>query len=44
MSEEKRTVVYMPHHAQQKLCQSRPLYRQGKKLTAVKVVLKTCIL
>ncbi|KYM75967.1 UPF0712 protein C7orf64 like protein [Atta colombica] len=37
MSEEKCTVVYMPHHAQQKLCQSRPLYRQGKKLTAVKV-------
>ncbi|KAG5311490.1 RBM48 protein, partial [Acromyrmex insinuator] len=38
MSEEKYTVVHMPHHTQQKLCQSRPLYRQGKKLTAVKVV------
>ncbi|EGI68913.1 PREDICTED: uncharacterized protein LOC105155043 [Acromyrmex echinatior] len=37
MSEEKYTVVHMPHHTQQKLCQSRPLYRQGKKLTAVKV-------
>ncbi|KYQ46943.1 UPF0712 protein C7orf64 like protein [Trachymyrmex zeteki] len=37
MSEEKCTVVHMPHHAQQKLCQSRPLYRQGRKLTAVKV-------
>ncbi|KYN31602.1 UPF0712 protein C7orf64 like protein [Trachymyrmex septentrionalis] len=37
MSEEKCTVVHMPHHAQQKLCQNRPLYRQGKKLTAVKV-------
>ncbi|KAG5327471.1 RBM48 protein, partial [Pseudoatta argentina] len=38
MSDEKYTVVHMPHHAQQKLCQSRPLYRQGKKLTAIKVV------
>ncbi|KYM94725.1 PREDICTED: uncharacterized protein LOC108781111 [Cyphomyrmex costatus] len=37
MSEEKCTMIHMPHHAQQKLCQSRPLYRQGRKLTAVKV-------
>ncbi|XP_029159203.1 uncharacterized protein LOC114931386 isoform X1 [Nylanderia fulva] len=36
--EEKGTAVtHMPHHVQQKLCQTRPPYRQGKKLTAVKV-------
>ncbi|XP_011310531.1 RNA-binding protein 48 [Fopius arisanus] len=27
----------MPHHVQQELCRTRPLYRQGRKLTAVKV-------
>lgn len=44
MTEEKCTVTHMSHHVQQKLCRTRPLYRQGKKLTAVKVVLETCIL
>ncbi|XP_011163989.1 RNA-binding protein 48 [Solenopsis invicta] len=34
---EKCTLTHMPHHMQQKLCHTRPLYRQGKKLTAVKV-------
>ncbi|KAL6432891.1 hypothetical protein ACFW04_006323 [Cataglyphis niger] len=39
MTEEgKGTVItHMPHHVQQKLCQTRPPYRQGKRLTAVKV-------
>ncbi|GLV48657.1 uncharacterized protein CBL_06050 [Carabus blaptoides fortunei] len=27
----------LPHHVQQELCTTRPLYRQGRKLTAVKV-------
>ncbi|XP_065348289.1 RNA-binding protein 48 [Cloeon dipterum] len=27
----------LPHHVQQNLCTSRPQYRQGRKLTAVKV-------
>lgn len=26
-----------PHHNRDELCKSRPSYRQGKKLTAVKV-------
>lgn len=25
------------HHVQQELCETRPRYRQGRKLTAVKV-------
>ncbi|CAB0003917.1 unnamed protein product [Nesidiocoris tenuis] len=29
--------VHLPHHEQQELCDSRPAYRQGRKLTAVKV-------
>ncbi|XP_011859177.1 PREDICTED: RNA-binding protein 48 [Vollenhovia emeryi] len=37
MTEEKYAVMHMPHHEQQKLCQTRALYRQGKRLTAVKV-------
>ncbi|KAL0126854.1 hypothetical protein PUN28_005308 [Cardiocondyla obscurior] len=37
MAEENCTVTHMPHHVQQKLCRTRALYRQGKKLTAVKV-------
>ncbi|XP_012223351.1 uncharacterized protein [Linepithema humile] len=37
MAEKKHMVVHMPHHVQQKLCQTRPLYRRGKRLTAVKV-------
>ncbi|XP_012535627.1 uncharacterized protein LOC105836254 [Monomorium pharaonis] len=37
MTEEECMVTHMPHHVQQKLCRTRPLYRQGKKLTAVKV-------
>ncbi|XP_015123604.1 RNA-binding protein 48 [Diachasma alloeum] len=30
-------VRMMPHHVQQELCRTRPAYRQGKRLTAVKV-------
>ncbi|XP_014479637.1 PREDICTED: RNA-binding protein 48 isoform X2 [Dinoponera quadriceps] len=37
MAEKKCTITHMPHHVQQKLCQARPPYRQGKRLTAVKV-------
>ncbi|KAF4529692.1 hypothetical protein B566_EDAN010778 [Ephemera danica] len=33
------TVEKYPHHEQQELCTTRPLYRQGRKLTAVKVIL-----
>lgn len=46
MAEEEKgiAVTHMPHHVQQRLCQTRPPYRQGKKLTAVKVALGTCIL
>lgn len=35
--EEAETITRLPHHIQQKLCRTRPAYRQGKKLTAVKV-------
>lgn len=28
------------HHIRQELCETRPLYRRGKKLTAIKVRLK----
>ena len=34
---EKETVKKLPHHEQEELCRTRPPYRQGKKLTAVKV-------
>ncbi|XP_033211491.1 uncharacterized protein LOC117169296 [Belonocnema kinseyi] len=34
---EKITVEKLPHHEQQELCRTRIPYRQGKKLTAVKV-------
>ncbi|RLU22951.1 hypothetical protein DMN91_005229 [Ooceraea biroi] len=37
MTEEKYTIMHMPHHVQQKLCQTRPPYRQGRKLTSIKV-------
>ncbi|XP_032672927.1 RNA-binding protein 48 [Odontomachus brunneus] len=37
MAEQKCTITYMPHHVQQKLCKTRPPYRQGKRLTSVKV-------
>ncbi|XP_046817586.1 uncharacterized protein LOC124423652 isoform X2 [Vespa crabro] len=30
-------ITQLSHHLQQKLCQTRPPYRQGKKLTAVKI-------
>lgn len=32
-------IVKLEHHEQQDLCRTRPLYRQGRKLTAVKVEL-----
>lgn len=34
---EDHSVVKLPHHVQQQLCQNRPPYRQGKRLTAIKV-------
>lgn len=34
---ENNSVVKLPHHVQQKLCENRSPYRQGKKLTAIKV-------
>ncbi|KAK1130927.1 hypothetical protein K0M31_017232 [Melipona bicolor] len=34
---DKCAIIKLPHHIQQKLCHTRPLYRQGKKLTSVKV-------
>ncbi|XP_012288742.1 RNA-binding protein 48 [Orussus abietinus] len=34
---EKRGIVKLAHHEQQDVCRTRPAYRQGKKLTAVKV-------
>lgn len=48
MAEEEKgiavtAITHMPHHVQQRLCQTRPPYRQGKKLTAVKVALGTCL-
>lgn len=42
--DNKCDITKLPHHIQQKLCHTRPLYRQGKKLTSVKVALWTCIL
>ncbi|CAD1474814.1 unnamed protein product [Heterotrigona itama] len=35
--DNKCAIIKLPHHLQQKLCHTRPLYRQGKKLTSVKV-------
>lgn len=35
--DDKCAIIKLPHHLQQKLCHTRPLYRQGKKLTSVKV-------
>lgn len=32
-------ITKLPHHIQQKLCNTRPPYRQGKRLTSVKVAL-----
>lgn len=32
-------ITKLEHHEQQELCRTRPPYRQGKKLTAVKVAL-----
>ncbi|XP_015517529.1 RNA-binding protein 48 isoform X1 [Neodiprion pinetum] len=32
-----RAIVKLAHHEQQELCVTRPTYRQGRKLTAVKV-------
>ncbi|CAL7938838.1 unnamed protein product [Xylocopa violacea] len=35
--DNKCSITKLPHHVQQKLCHTRPLYRQGKRLTSVKV-------
>ncbi|XP_023713599.1 uncharacterized protein LOC111867731 [Cryptotermes secundus] len=37
MATNKRDVTRLPHHAALELCTTRPQYRQGRKLTAVKV-------
>ena len=37
-------IVKLPHHEQEKLCETRPAYRQGRKLTAVKVARRISIL
>lgn len=41
---EKNTIEKLPHHEQQELCRTRIPYRQGKKLTAVKVAWRIRIL
>lgn len=33
----KNSILKLPHHEQREFCTNRPYYRQGKKLTAVKV-------
>ena len=43
MAVNKRDVTKLPHHAALELCTTRAKYRQGKKLTAVKVA-DNCIL
>lgn len=35
---ESNNLKTLNHHRQQELCTTRPAYRQGRKLTAVKVV------
>ncbi|XP_033194595.1 uncharacterized protein LOC117159138 isoform X1 [Bombus vancouverensis nearcticus] len=35
--DDKCVITKLPHHVQQKLCHTRPPYRQGKRLTSVKV-------
>ncbi|KOC68473.1 RNA-binding protein 48 [Habropoda laboriosa] len=35
--DDKGAITKLPHHIQQKLCHTRPPYRQGKRLTSVKV-------
>lgn len=37
MMEESENLKELKHHKQQELCTTRPRYRQGRKLTAVKV-------
>lgn len=41
--EDQDNIKKFPHHDQSKLCHTRPPYRQGKKLTAVKVASWICI-
>ena len=36
-SSEPLNIVKLPHHEEEPLCETRAKYRQGKKLTAVKV-------
>lgn len=43
MAVNKRDVTRLPHHVASELCTTRAKYRQGKKLTAVKVA-DNCIL
>lgn len=41
---EKIQIEKLPHHEQKELCTTRAPYRQGRKLTAVKVEWRICIL
>ncbi|PNF27616.1 hypothetical protein B7P43_G02259 [Cryptotermes secundus] len=42
MATNKRDVTRLPHHAALELCTTRPQYRQGRKLTAVKILCQVC--
>jgi lipocalin len=48
MAINKRDVTRLPHHVASESCTTRAKYRQGKKLTAVKVedncILKQCVI
>ena len=48
MAVNKRDVTKLPHHVASELCTTRAKYRQGKKLTAVKVadnrILQQCLI
>lgn len=39
MENQGKEIAKRPHHERDQLCTTRPAYRQGKKLTAVKVPL-----
>lgn len=43
MSKENDEPKLLPHHLQKELCTSRAPYRQGRKLTAVKVSSCLCL-
>lgn len=37
MNKNNEDAIVLPHHVPEEFCRSRAIYRQGKKLTAVKV-------